>query len=243
MSEFKFACPVCGQHITADSSTSGGQIDCPTCFQKIVVPQAPASADTKFILSAAQVAKPRPASADAASQLAPLQSSPRPTSLPLVAALLVAAVRGRRGAVPIPGPHLQIPRAHPRPPAPTPSCAQPTTPVPLNTNYPVPTNISWTLDLTNAVFPGHARRGQDSRQRFPLRKGHPARGTIVTGPGQELPLGPGNQSLPLCAPGRGIERQDRRGFPGPTPRPARRLCAGRTTSSNPPPKPSTTVTC
>ena len=44
MSEFKFACPVCGQHITADSSTSGGQIECPTCFQKIVVPQAPASA-------------------------------------------------------------------------------------------------------------------------------------------------------------------------------------------------------
>ena len=41
MSEFKFACPVCGQHITAGSSASGSQIVCPTCFQKIVVPQAP----------------------------------------------------------------------------------------------------------------------------------------------------------------------------------------------------------
>ena len=89
MSEFKFACPVCGQHITADSSTSGGQIECPTCFQKIVVPQAPASADTKFILSAAQVAKPRPTSADAASQLGPLQTSSRRTSIPAVVALLV----------------------------------------------------------------------------------------------------------------------------------------------------------
>src|SRR5437867_1933782 len=62
MSEFKFACPVCGQHITADSSNSGGQIECPTCFQKIVVPQAPSSPDAKFILSATQVGKPRPVS-------------------------------------------------------------------------------------------------------------------------------------------------------------------------------------
>src|SRR5438105_639326 len=60
MSEFKFACPVCGQHITADSHSSGGHLECPTCFQKIIVPQAPASADPKFIVSAAQVAKPRP---------------------------------------------------------------------------------------------------------------------------------------------------------------------------------------
>src|SRR5712672_2412427 len=67
MSEFKFACPVCGQHITADSSTSGGQLECPTCFRKIVVPQAPTAGDSKFIISAAQVAKPRPASATSTS--------------------------------------------------------------------------------------------------------------------------------------------------------------------------------
>ena len=53
MREFKFACPVCGQHITADATASGGQIACPTCFRNIVVPQAPASEDTKFILAAA----------------------------------------------------------------------------------------------------------------------------------------------------------------------------------------------
>ena len=52
MSEFKFACPVCGQHITADSANSGGQLECPTCFRKIVVPQAPEAADPKFILAA-----------------------------------------------------------------------------------------------------------------------------------------------------------------------------------------------
>src|SRR5215831_6637256 len=60
MSEFKFACPVCGQHITAAANASGTQLECPTCFQKIVVPQAPSSPDNKLILSASQVSKPRP---------------------------------------------------------------------------------------------------------------------------------------------------------------------------------------
>src|SRR5712671_1173492 len=64
MSEFKFACPVCGQHITADSKTSGSKLDCPTCFQKIIVPQAPASGFSKLIMSASQVGKPRPVQTD-----------------------------------------------------------------------------------------------------------------------------------------------------------------------------------
>src|SRR6187455_1968638 len=65
MSEFKFACPVCGQHITADSATSGGELECPTCFRKIVVPQAPATPDTKLILSAAQVESRRASALEA----------------------------------------------------------------------------------------------------------------------------------------------------------------------------------
>ncbi|HKI69360.1 MAG TPA: hypothetical protein VKA67_07220, partial [Verrucomicrobiae bacterium] len=51
MSEFKFACPVCGQHIKCDSSQSGTTMECPTCFQKIVAPHAPATDDSKFILT------------------------------------------------------------------------------------------------------------------------------------------------------------------------------------------------
>jgi len=54
MSEFKFACPICRQHIKSDSSASGTHIECPTCFQKIVVPQAPADTESKLILSATQ---------------------------------------------------------------------------------------------------------------------------------------------------------------------------------------------
>ncbi len=55
MSEFKFACPVCGQHITCDSRTSGSQMDCPTCYRKIIVPQARAADSPNLILTAAEV--------------------------------------------------------------------------------------------------------------------------------------------------------------------------------------------
>jgi DNA-directed RNA polymerase subunit RPC12/RpoP len=51
MCEFKYACPVCGQHIKCDSSQTGTTMVCPTCFQEIIVPQAPASDDQKLILT------------------------------------------------------------------------------------------------------------------------------------------------------------------------------------------------
>ena len=60
MSEFKYACPVCGQHIKCDSKQAGTTMECPTCFQKIIVPQAPASEDQKFILHGTKVGAERP---------------------------------------------------------------------------------------------------------------------------------------------------------------------------------------
>ena len=54
MSEFKFACPVCGQHITCDSTVGGSQMECPTCFRKIVVPHAPKHGNSKLVLSATE---------------------------------------------------------------------------------------------------------------------------------------------------------------------------------------------
>ncbi len=59
MSEFKYACPVCGQHIKCDSSHSGSVMECPTCFQKITVPPAPATDDPKFILTGTTAGKRR----------------------------------------------------------------------------------------------------------------------------------------------------------------------------------------
>ena len=38
MSEFKFSCPQCGQHIQCDTLWSGRQINCPACQQPLVVP-------------------------------------------------------------------------------------------------------------------------------------------------------------------------------------------------------------
>lgn len=60
MSEFKYACPVCGQHIKCDSSQSGTVMECPTCFQKIIVPQAPLGEQT-LILTGTKVGTDRPA--------------------------------------------------------------------------------------------------------------------------------------------------------------------------------------
>ncbi len=51
MSDLKFACPVCGQHLTAAAADSGRQIDCPTCFQKLIVPE-PRNGDSKLVLTA-----------------------------------------------------------------------------------------------------------------------------------------------------------------------------------------------
>jgi hypothetical protein len=58
MSEFKFACPVCGQHMMCDTSHGGSVMECPTCFQKIVAPQAPAP-DTKFTLTGSKYVEPK----------------------------------------------------------------------------------------------------------------------------------------------------------------------------------------
>jgi hypothetical protein len=55
MSEFKFACPVCGQHITCDARTSGSQMECPTCFRKLTVPQPPATGSPNLVLTASEV--------------------------------------------------------------------------------------------------------------------------------------------------------------------------------------------
>jgi DNA-directed RNA polymerase subunit RPC12/RpoP len=93
MSEFKYACPVCGQHMMCDSSQSGSVMECPTCYQKIVAPQAPA-ADAKFILTGTKFTEKKIpatlAAAAAASGVAPKKSFP----LALVIGFVLAAAAG-----------------------------------------------------------------------------------------------------------------------------------------------------
>lgn len=148
MSEFKFACPVCGQHITADSSNSGGQIECPTCFQKIVVPQAPTNPDSKFILSAAQVGKPRPVGAANGEESSSHHNADKRKSLIATVALvvLICAVGGAAYAF-----RSRIFRS-------SGDLAQAQTNAPGKKAlppkvYPIPTNINWTLELSDATIP------------------------------------------------------------------------------------------
>jgi DNA-directed RNA polymerase subunit RPC12/RpoP len=186
MSEFKFACPVCGQHITADSSTSGGQIECPTCYQKIVVPQAPTSQDTKFILSASQVAKPRPASGEAASRLGPRQTSSPRSTVPAIVALAVLVCAAGAALFVFRDRILKFARAQPPASTNTPQ-PKPTPPVAPITAYPIPTNITWTLDLTNAVVPDTPAAGSVHGSGFLCEKAILQGGSLSLNQGKAWP--------------------------------------------------------
>ena len=157
MSEFKFACPVCGQHITADSSASGGQLECPTCFRKIVIPQAPSSAQSKFIVSASQVSEPRPLPSGIDGGEAPQRASMGRTSMLAGAALLVV-ICAAGGAVWAFRERIFKPSGQ-QAALGNNAGANNKTPAAPRKIYPIPTNVSWTLDLTNAVIPDQAAVG------------------------------------------------------------------------------------
>jgi len=149
MSEFKFACPVCGQHITADSSASGSHLECPTCFQKIVVPQAGAG-DSKFIISASQVNKPRPIPTNGGPAAAPTDDGSKKSLIAGIALVAVIMVVGALAFVfrdkifkPKPSPEAQNK-------APKGEKVAKIAPAKI---HPIPTNITWSLDLTNLTFP------------------------------------------------------------------------------------------
>jgi Domain of unknown function (DUF4190) len=52
MSDFKFNCPNCGQHLSGDERYSGLQITCPACAKPLVVPSAPTAAAPAIARSA-----------------------------------------------------------------------------------------------------------------------------------------------------------------------------------------------
>jgi hypothetical protein len=165
MSEFKFACPVCGQHITADSHAAGSQLECPTCFRKIVVPQAPASGDPKFVLSAAEANRPKsPARALAANPVAVASAKSR---VPLILFLVLASAAGAT---------LFLLRE---------KIFSAKTAVPVVTESPTnavaaPSRKSlWNLELTNAVFPESVAAGQIHNRDFTLIRSSVQGGTLT----------------------------------------------------------------
>ena len=95
MSEYKYACPVCGQHMRCDSSQAGTVMECPTCFQKITAPQAPAPGDDqKFVLTGTKVGeRPVPKVAEPRPGVVPVEKN-FPIWIVLVIVALLAAGGG-----------------------------------------------------------------------------------------------------------------------------------------------------
>ena len=160
MSEFKYACPVCGQHMKCDSSQSGTVMECPTCFQKITAPQAPATDDPKFIITGTKVGeRPIPA-AVADSGAAPTPAPQENSSLPVIvfivllcaAAVALFAFHGRifkstdGQGVPETSPSQKPVKP---PPSPKPVVVAP----PAN-------DASWMLELAAAPIPDSTAAGR-----------------------------------------------------------------------------------
>src|SRR5262249_11725126 len=133
------------------------QLDCPTCFQKLIVPQAPAAGDSKFIVSAAMVGKPRPVQSDALWQgAAPVPA--RRLSLLAFALSAFAVLSAGVALFLYRGPLMKMGsrRTGTRPSRKPPARLQVKPP---RTVYPIPTNVSWTLNLTNGVIPNAPAAG------------------------------------------------------------------------------------
>lgn len=160
MSEFKYACPVCGQHIKCDSSQAGTQMQCPTCFQMIIVPQAPVGEQT-FILAGTKVAGDRP----------PLKTTESGPSYPrthgLSGALVVAIIlicilaavafvyHGTLFKKPAPPPVAQTnPNPPPKKPAPKPLVA------------PQASDTNWLLNLKGVDIPHSTAAGRINGRNF-----------------------------------------------------------------------------
>jgi hypothetical protein len=157
MSEFKFACPVCGQHITADSRTSGAQLDCPTCFQKLIIPQAPASGRSNLILSATQVGKPRPAPKDLSEGLA---MPPRKMSLVSYVFWTAVIIAAASGAYIFREQMMAWIRGH------SPWDRTARSKSPEKNSYHIPTNFVWTMNLKSMPFPDGTASGGIRGQGF-----------------------------------------------------------------------------
>jgi hypothetical protein len=92
MSEFKFNCPACGQHLQADASSQGAQIHCPVCQAPVTVPTF-APLPTVAIKIAANETTPGAAPQQSMPRV-PLRSTarPQPSTCGLAIASLVLAI-------------------------------------------------------------------------------------------------------------------------------------------------------
>ena len=171
MSEFKFACPVCGQHITSDSASSGTQMDCPTCFRKLVVPQAKSAGSTNLVLTAALV-QSRPATS-VSSQTDFIASRPPASKKIPVAALTLMVLVLCAGAGVFAFRKVIFHGGQPPSSDQLVQAAKPIMPI----IPPAPDATNWTLNLAEAKIPSEPANGAVNGRGFRLeratiQKGH-----------------------------------------------------------------------
>ncbi len=177
MSEIKFACPVCGQHIRCDSAKSGSQMECPTCFRKLVVPQASAAEDSKLILTAAAVSSRPVPSLAPADVMAARPARDRSTLIFVIALLAFAGLAA--GTVYAFRDKLFKPREQNR-------IAQTNAPGPTDLNAPAPfapapawSETNWTLNLAERSFPESVAAGRVNARSFTLERATVQAGTLT----------------------------------------------------------------
>ncbi len=174
MSEFKFACPVCGQHITAGSEAAGTQLECPTCFQKLIVPQAPAGS-SNLILTATQVSNVRPPVAEHQHRPRSMTAGSRP-GFYVTVLVLVFLCAGSTAFLRWRGEVLINALSKEAPPTPEPS------PV-----YPIPATTAWTMELAKAVIPEPPASGSVHGSGFHCEKAVLQGGTLSLRQGKVWP--------------------------------------------------------
>ncbi|MFO1515235.1 MAG: hypothetical protein U1F83_20435 [Verrucomicrobiota bacterium] len=183
MSEFKFACPVCGQHITCDSAGSGKQMDCPTCFRKLVVPQAKAAGSSNLVLTAALV-QSRPATSLSSQTDFIASRPPAAKKVPVVAlTLMVLVVCAGAGVFAF----RKVIFGTDQPPSPVPNQpAQPAKPV-MPVIAPAPDATNWTLSLAEARIPAEPASGNVNGRVFRMERATIQQGRLDLRQGPKWP--------------------------------------------------------
>jgi DNA-directed RNA polymerase subunit RPC12/RpoP len=195
MSEFKYACPVCGQHIKCDSSQAGSQMECPTCFQKITVPQAPSTDEQKFIITGTKKGE-RPAPTIPQDRVVVAMGNKIPMAA-LVALLVLACAAGAavflfRGKIfkssDTVAPTNEVVSGSGVTPAPAKTQPRPTPP-PLVA--PPASDTNWMLNLETAVIPNSAAAGRIHGQDFITERAILMNGTLTLRTGRGGPVASG----------------------------------------------------
>jgi DNA-directed RNA polymerase subunit RPC12/RpoP len=160
MSEFKYACPVCGQHIKCDSSQVGTVMQCPTCFQKITVPQAPASDEQKLIITGTKAGngRPPPKSPESGSAPPPQKGFSGAAVVFIILICIVAAVAFVY--------HGTIFKSAKPPPAGQTTTSQKKLPPKPALVAPPANDTNWTLNLSATTIPDSTAAGQIAGRDF-----------------------------------------------------------------------------